>query len=445
MGGAATAALALVVAATPRPAEAQFSRCDGNWVPYQHNGLLIVDPETWGPQGDDDMTYGGQKTSGFSDMSGGFYPGNQNPPSGLVQGTFCNPAVCLSPPCPPGLYAVNCGPDDWPNLSGDMVGTFGWFYSEGPLSGVGDDVLCLRMRVDNRPTQGGGSLANSHWNFLIDAGEINIGGPAAPDGWKEFWLDLNGRQDTGCSTGCLDVQFENNPNQEMTAARFTVATYGQTNWRAVVNDGVGGNDGPFFANTQPNNQPWSYEWWVEIWVPVTDLRTAQTGGTQVVLGPTHPMRMFISTGTSNVDPLQTDCLGTAAHDNPNPPCCNPDIECNIGQETPVTLASFSSQPVRGGIQVEWWTATETANAGFELWATTDAGGVKVSPQLIASAEGDSLTPQHYSYFIAAIRHQSVSLTDLDRLGQQRYHGPFEWASPTAGCHPRAGGLVPHPL
>lgn len=401
----------------PGAAEAQNyveTYCEGRWVDYLHNGVPLRDYETHtnvsSPgQSNDETVSPGQLPSGFSDIASGYFQGcsDCNPPIPPAGGpTWCNPSVtCVGPEC-------GCG----------EAASVGYSYFEG--DGVSTtDHLCMRMAVDAVPTQGG-SLANSHWNFLIDVGQAgdpdpmtgNLTGGRGPtvDNYKEFWIDLNGRKDGNppapynpCD-GCVAILYQDNASQLMPAP-LKIQQYGNTHWRYVPRTG-------YYDNATSKNSV-KLEYWVEVVFPVSDLRTHPytAQGEQMVLSSTDPMVFLYSTGTSNVNPLQTDWINCPIDDTP----------CTTGQTTPVTLAAFASEPARGGIRVEWWTATEAGNAGFDLWAETSEGAVKVNPELIPSSETDSLAPNRYSYLVQISDVRGLSLVDADLSGERKTHGPFE--------------------
>lgn len=95
-----------------------------------------------------------------------------------------------------------------------------------------------------------------------------------------------------------------------------------------------------------------------------------------------------------------------------------------GTPTPVTLAYFSSRRQGSKVMFNWSTATETGNAGFNLYVAEGAQKTLVNPQLILSRVIDSLDPQHYS-FSANVKGSSFYIGDVSILGVTRLHGPFQ--------------------
>lgn len=104
--------------------------------------------------------------------------------------------------------------------------------------------------------------------------------------------------------------------------------------------------------------------------------------------------------------------------------------CEVGV-VPVTVSSFSSQQVGDSVRFAWQTATETGNAGFNLYVVTDAGLQRINDRLIPSAGIDSTRPQQYTYQAAGIAGDTFYIEDVDVRGSVRRHGPFKLGE-TAG-------------
>ena len=86
----------------------------------------------------------------------------------------------------------------------------------------------------------------------------------------------------------------------------------------------------------------------------------------------------------------------------------------IDNVLPVTLSTVRSMRNRGEVIFEWRTATETGNAGFNLWVESADGLVKVNTQLIPSKVIDSVEPTDYSVTLAT--DASVSLFFIEEVG-----------------------------
>lgn len=93
--------------------------------------------------------------------------------------------------------------------------------------------------------------------------------------------------------------------------------------------------------------------------------------------------------------------------------------------TPITLASFSSSLVGDLIRFEWTTATETNNAGFNLYAEVDGKLEKINDQLIPSSVIYSTSPQNYT-FDANVSGEVFYIEDIDISNQvTAKHGPYQ--------------------
>lgn len=126
-------------------------------------------------------------------------------------------------------------------------------------------------------------------------------------------------------------------------------------------------------------------------------------------------------------------LNTVAHI-PNTACVaghqpepSPDLHPNcdtVVTTTPVTLAFFQATRQGDVTHFEWSTATETNNAGFNLYAETDAGRVLLNEELIPSAVVNSASPQDYSFDVSGVLATAFYIEDVDIFGNPVQHGPF---------------------
>ena len=95
--------------------------------------------------------------------------------------------------------------------------------------------------------------------------------------------------------------------------------------------------------------------------------------------------------------------------------------------TVVVLASFTATAHDGYVLVEWETASEMDNDGFNLWrAETEAGPyTKLNADLIP-AQGGPTTGASYSYEDEAVTNGVTywyKLEDVDLYGVSAMHGP----------------------
>lgn len=92
---------------------------------------------------------------------------------------------------------------------------------------------------------------------------------------------------------------------------------------------------------------------------------------------------------------------------------------------PVSLNAFSSRFAGGGLDVEWQTASETNNVGFEIWGQGYDGEWRTLSEFIASQGMNSALPQTYRETVSGgsdIR--ALSLVDYDTRGRAERFGPF---------------------
>lgn len=117
------------------------------------------------------------------------------------------------------------------------------------------------------------------------------------------------------------------------------------------------------------------------------------------------------------------------------------LSCSLGFETtPVTLAWITSHREDDAVVVEWLTATESRNLGFQLYEAADKGpGRRLTKTLVPSRVGDSTQPQSYRARLSGLSGERFFLEDVDVTGQTRLHGPFEVGS-TQGARPRARAI-----
>jgi hypothetical protein len=96
--------------------------------------------------------------------------------------------------------------------------------------------------------------------------------------------------------------------------------------------------------------------------------------------------------------------------------------------TAVTLASFAATPVEGHVVVEWETASEINNLGFNLYRSTDPdeGYIKLNETLIPSQSPGDILGAYYAYTDSAVEAGLTyyyKLEDIDVYGLRTMHGP----------------------
>jgi hypothetical protein len=97
------------------------------------------------------------------------------------------------------------------------------------------------------------------------------------------------------------------------------------------------------------------------------------------------------------------------------------------QPTLLELASFTATPHDGYVLVEWKTASEMDNAGFNVWRSeTEAGSYTQLNAALIPAQGGPTTGASYSYDDDAVTNSVTywyKLEDLDLYGVSTLHGP----------------------
>ena len=91
---------------------------------------------------------------------------------------------------------------------------------------------------------------------------------------------------------------------------------------------------------------------------------------------------------------------------------------------PVTISSVDSRQEQSGLTVQWTTAMEKANAGFNIYGNIEGNWVKLNEQMIPSRVVNAEEPQTYTAsFPQAVANQ-ILVEDIDITGRGQRHGPF---------------------
>jgi len=107
---------------------------------------------------------------------------------------------------------------------------------------------------------------------------------------------------------------------------------------------------------------------------------------------------------------------------------------------PVTLAYMSSFRFGKKAYVEWWTATETGNLGFNLYGHDGKEWKKVNTNIIPSHAVDSDAPLFYQYQLPNSNFLAFMIEDLDLNGRRNRSEEFYFEK-TYGSRPEAE-LIP---
>ncbi|MFC1681759.1 C25 family cysteine peptidase [Pseudomonadota bacterium] len=95
------------------------------------------------------------------------------------------------------------------------------------------------------------------------------------------------------------------------------------------------------------------------------------------------------------------------------------------ETTPVTLGYFHATGGGGWLRIDWATATETGNLGFNLYVVDPDGSKRqINAELIPSKVIDSMKRQKYSFEATGVSGDEFVIEDVDVLGKTRMRGPF---------------------
>lgn len=100
------------------------------------------------------------------------------------------------------------------------------------------------------------------------------------------------------------------------------------------------------------------------------------------------------------------------------------INSNGITTTPVTLSYFVANRNGNTVVFKWSTATETGNAGFNLYVKDGDDLLPINDSVIPSKVVDSLENQDYTY-TASVNGDLFVFEDVSLTGETRQHGPFE--------------------
>lgn len=111
---------------------------------------------------------------------------------------------------------------------------------------------------------------------------------------------------------------------------------------------------------------------------------------------------------------------------PNDPAYNVCDDDTVTITTPATVDYFSATETAEGVRFDWSTATETANAGFNLYVRTPDGQVtKLNDALILSSVLDSSGVTDYSVTLAGVPAGQYFIEDVSLFGTTRAHAAIE--------------------
>jgi hypothetical protein len=172
-----------------------------------------------------------------------------------------------------------------------------------------DDHVMFRIRVNGDP-RAAGAFDSRHWNVLFDLER---------DGYKEYWIDLEGDYKQNGDADRLNVLYDNNATQLVADPDFSRVEF-FTAWGAVDGANCGGL-GYSHTRTYAIGDG-TGEWYIDIQVPMTAFNDLQ--GNQV-LYPDSPVSLVFTTSASNTDPLQKDHMQDLCFISSVDPICFGDV------------------------------------------------------------------------------------------------------------------------
>ncbi|MCZ7599169.1 MAG: hypothetical protein M5U09_17740 [Gammaproteobacteria bacterium] len=97
---------------------------------------------------------------------------------------------------------------------------------------------------------------------------------------------------------------------------------------------------------------------------------------------------------------------------------------------PVSLNSFGSRALGSGLRIEWTTASETFNIGFNLFARVNGQWRMLNDRPVRSKAPDAVTPQEYrerfrTEGFGTEDIEALAIASLDTTGREEWYGPFE--------------------
>ncbi len=311
--------------------------------------------------------------------------------------------------------AANCNPPVAGGLCGPRTSVFWGYYDGGTVyagsqcsnpAGAGydanfqDDFILFRLRLNGNPGTNGG-LTSNHWNILLD-----IDG----DGYKEFYVDIDGTHAGGNSPDQVKIFYENLNSNKLSNSTTALRNV----YRACNTTTASGNCATSHTRVI-NIGDGTGEYYLDVQVPLIGFVNAS--GVQQMC-PNTPFNLFFSTSASNTNPLQKDfsmpCPGATQ---------TPEQPCDFGDTTPVSLKHVSSRRVGKHYLIEWETTVEAAHAGFELYAAGPAGQLR--PLELDDSRSER-SASHGRRYRATLTQPVMSfyLADISVQGERRLHGPF---------------------
>ncbi len=188
-----------------------------------------------------------------------------------------------------GSPTANPGPYETP-LYGYYNG--GTIYDPDDPSTMQDDYILFRIRVKEDPTKSQGFVAGN-WNVLLDVDR---------DGFKEYWIDLDGGYQAN-NPDAVYILYDDTARQD-----FAIPYTQQAEWRAayLVDEFTAANAAGSYSHTRAVAcADGTGNWWIDVQIPMTAFKDML--GNQVLF-PNTAVGFVYTTGDNNNDPLKKDWM-----------------------------------------------------------------------------------------------------------------------------------------
>jgi hypothetical protein len=285
--------LALALALAPET-RADFNTCSVPWTSFSPpNGFTS------------EYTSKGETVRDNEAPTGGGDPSNG--------GTAVNPAEVDLASGSPGAYPGNYATPAFGYYDGGTV----WDATEP--SSMADDHILFRWRLVGDPKTSQGDYSAYHWNVLFD-----VDG----DGYKEYWVDLEGACVNSDCNGSpafdrVQILYDNANRQDIAdpnAARVNQFRATENSYPGSCGAGspgqshsrlyCAGTNGQYFSNCKSAaaiaaGADGTGDYMLEVQIPMTAFK--DLSGNQVVY-PDSPIAFAYSTSASNTNPLQKDFM-----------------------------------------------------------------------------------------------------------------------------------------
>ena len=122
------------------------------------------------------------------------------------------------------------------------------------------------------------------------------------------------------------------------------------------------------------------------------------------------------------------------------PAASFDFGIKPGKALAVSLSYVHAERSGDGtVHFTWETATETGNAGFNLYMLVDGQQILVTTEMVPSSVIDSVTPVYYSYK-ANVPGDQYIIEMISISGESQRYGPFDLGREYGSANTAAGKM-----